>query len=88
MVSHCHILVNGKVVNVPSYTCRVGDVISVRDRESSRKIARDNHYEGAAIPPYLDADVPNFSGKVVALPEREDFPKFFQEQQVVEFYAR
>lgn len=88
MVSHCHILVNGKVVNVASYTCRVGDVISVRDRESSRKIARDNHYEGAAIPPYLDADVQNFSGKVVALPEREDFPKFFQEQQVVEFYAR
>lgn len=88
MVSHCHILVNGKVVNVASYTCRVGDVISVRDRESSRKIARDNHYEGAAVPPYLDADVPNFSGKVVALPEREDFPKFFQEQQVVEFYAR
>lgn len=88
MVSHCHILVNGKVVNVSSYTCRVGDVISVRDRESSRKIARDNHYEGAAVPPYLDADVPNFSGKVVALPEREDFPKFFQEQQVVEFYAR
>lgn len=88
MVSHCHILVNGKIVNVASYTCRVGDVISVRDRESSRKIARENHYEGAAIPPYLDADVPNFSGKVVALPEREDFPKFFQEQQVVEFYAR
>ncbi|MEZ0325545.1 MAG: 30S ribosomal protein S4, partial [Fimbriimonas sp.] len=65
-----------------------GDVISVRDRESSRGIARGNHYEGAAIPAYMEADVQGFSGKIIALPEREDCPKFFQEQQVVEFYAR
>jgi small subunit ribosomal protein S4 len=88
MVSHGHICVNGKVVNVPSYRLRIGDVISVRDREVSRGIAKMNHYEGAPVPPYMDADVPNFTGKVVALPEREDFPKYFQEQQVVEFYAR
>ncbi len=88
MVNHCHILVNGNRVDIPSYICKVGDVISVRDRESSRKIARMNHFEGAAIPPYLNSDPVNFSGKIVALPEREDFPKFFQEQQVVEFYAR
>jgi small subunit ribosomal protein S4 len=36
----------------------------------------------------MNSDVPNFKGSIVALPEREDFPKFFQEQQVVEFYAR
>jgi small subunit ribosomal protein S4 len=88
LVSHQHITVNGRVVDVPSYTCRVGDVISVRDRESSKAIARRNHYEGAPVPVYLEPDVPNMSGKIVALPEREDFPKFFQEQQVVEFYAR
>ena len=88
MVSHCHILVNGKVVNIPSFLLKVGDEIQVRDRESSRRIARDNHFEGAAIPPYMEADVVNFRGRVSSLPEREDFPKFFQEQQVVEFYAR
>lgn len=88
MVTHCHILVNGKVVNIPSYTLKVGDVIEVRDREVSRDIARRNHYEGASVPPYYDVDAPNFRGKVVALPEREDCPKFFQEQQVIEFYAR
>lgn len=88
MVSHCHILVNGRIVNIPSYQLKVGDVISVRDRESSKSLARMNHYEGAAIPAYMDADVTNMSGKIVALPEREDFPKFFKEQQVVEFYAR
>lgn len=88
MVSHCHIMVNGKPVNIASYQLKVGDTISVRERESSRGIARANHYEGAAVPAYMDADVQGFSGKVIALPEREDFPKFFQEQQVVEFYAR
>lgn len=88
MVSHGHVTVNGKVVNIPSYLLKIGDTIEVRDRESSRRIARDNHYEGAAIPAYMEADVQNFRGKVISLPEREDFPKFFQETQVVEFYAR
>jgi small subunit ribosomal protein S4 len=88
VVSHCHILVNGRVVNIPSFNLKIGDVVEVRDRESSRRIARDNHYEGAPLPAYMNSDVPNFKGSIVALPEREDFPKFFQEQQVVEFYAR
>lgn len=88
MVSHCHILVNGKMVNIASFQLKVGDVIEVRDRKSSRDIAKNNHYEAAAIPAYMEADVQNFKGKVIALPEREDFPKFFKEQQVVEFYAR
>lgn len=88
MVTHRHICVNGKVVNIPSYQLRVGDVVSVRDRDSSKGIARMNQHFGAAVPPYIDVDIPNMSGKIVALPEREDFPKFFQEQQVIEFYAR
>ncbi|MBS1706255.1 MAG: 30S ribosomal protein S4 [Armatimonadetes bacterium] len=88
MVVHCHILVNGQIVNVPSYTLKVGDVISVRDRDSSKGIARMNHYEGAPVPAYIEVDVPGMTGKIIALPEREDFPKFFEEQKVVEFYAR
>ena len=88
MVSHGHVTVNGRMVNIPSYLLKVGDVISVRERESSRGIARANHYEGAPVPAYMEADVPGYSGKVIALPEREDFPNFFKEQQVVEFYAR
>ncbi|MBX7132852.1 MAG: 30S ribosomal protein S4 [Fimbriimonadaceae bacterium] len=88
MVVHCHICVNGKVVNIPSYTLRVGDVVSVRDRDASKGIARMNHYEGAPVPAYIDVNVPGMSGKIIALPEREDFPNFFKESQVVEFYAR
>lgn len=88
MVSHCHITVNGQIVNIPSYQLKVGDVVAVRQRESSQKIARANHYEGAPVPAYIEVDVPNMAGKIIALPEAEDFPKFFQVQQVVEFYAR
>lgn len=88
LVTHGHVLVNGKVVNIPSFQLKVGDTIEMRERDASRNIARGNHYEGAPVPVYLEPDVQNMRGKVIALPEREDFPKFFQEQQVVEFYAR
>lgn len=88
MVSHGHIQVNGRTVDIASFTLKVGDEVSVRDRPSSRGIARASNYEGAPVPAYITPDVANFSGKIVALPEREDFPKFFKEQQVVEFYAR
>jgi small subunit ribosomal protein S4 len=88
LVSHRHICVNGQVVDIPSYSVKVGDVVSIRDREASHAIARRNSYEGAAVPAYLEPDVPQMSGKVIGLPEREDFPSFFEEQKVVEFYAR
>ncbi len=88
MVSHGHITVNGKLVDIPSYLLKVGDVVAVRDRDVSKAMARNNHYEGAAVPAYMEPDVPGFSGKIIALPEREDFPKSFKETQVVEFYAR
>ncbi|MGE0000888.1 MAG: 30S ribosomal protein S4 [Fimbriimonadaceae bacterium] len=88
LVGHGHVTVNGRKVDIPSYTCKVGDVIALRDKGASKDIAKRNNYEGAPIPVYLEPDVANMSGKIVALPEREDFPKFFQEQSVVEFYAR
>jgi small subunit ribosomal protein S4 len=88
MVTHGHIMVNGRPVNIPSFQLKVGDVIEVRDRDASRGIARGNHYEGAPVPVYIEPDIQNMRGKIVTLPEREDFPKFFQEQQVIEFYAR
>lgn len=88
LVNHGHITVNGKLVDIPSYTLRVGDIIAVRDNSVSKEIARRNHYEGVPVPPYMEPDVQGMAGKIVALPEREDFPDFFKEQQVVEFYAR
>src|SRR6476659_569540 len=50
MVNHGHIMVNGRLVNIPSFQLKVGDVVEVRDRPGSRRIARDNHFEGARVP--------------------------------------
>lgn len=88
LVSHGHISVNGKPVNISSYLLKVGDQIAVRDKDVSKKMVRANNPEGAAIPPYMESDPAQLTGKIVALPERDDFPKFFKEQQVVEYYAR
>ena len=88
LVSHGHIDVNGKRVNVASYSLKVGDVVSVRDNDAARNIAKRNHFEGAPVPVYMEPDVQNMRAKVIALPERDDFPSFFDEQKVVEFYAR
>jgi small subunit ribosomal protein S4 len=88
LVSHKHVTVNGQIVNISSYRCKVGDVVAVRDRDVSRDIARRSGYEGAPVPVYIEPDVLRMSGKIISLPEREDFPSFFNEQQVVEFYAR
>lgn len=88
MVSHGHITVNGRLVDISSFQTKVGDEVAVRDRKQSRGIATASNYASASVPPYLTPNVGDFSGKIVALPEREDFPKFFQEQQVVEYYAR
>ena len=90
LVSHRHICVNRQIVNIRSYRVKVGDVISVRDREVSRAIATRNAYMGAPVPVYIEPDVQAMSGKIISLPEREDFPPatLFKEQMVVEFYAR
>ncbi len=87
-VSHGHVMVNGKKVNISSYTLKVGDVVSVRNNDASKNIAKRNHFEGAPVPVYMEPDPANMSGKIIALPERDDFPEFFAEQKVVEFYAR
>ena len=79
---------NGKKVNISSYTLKVGDVVSVRNNDASKNIAKRNHYEGAPVPVYMEPDPANMNGKIIALPERDDFPEFFDEQKVVEFYAR
>ena len=88
LVSHMHVMVNGKIVNIASYQCKVGDIIEIRDRDVSRQIAIRSGYEGKAVPVYIEPDVAGMKGKIVSLPEREDFPELFQEQKVVEFYAR
>ncbi len=87
LVGHGHINVNGRKVDVPSYACREGDVISVR--EKSRKIdAISFAMQSATFPPYLNVDIEDMSAKLIAVPKPEEIPVICEISLVVEFYSR
>lgn len=90
MVSHGHILVNGKKVDIPSYLVKVGDVISIKEKSKSmlgiKLILAKNG--DRAVPGWLEVDRDNFTGKVVALATKADIDYSVQENLIVEFYSR
>ena len=90
LVSHRHIRVNGRMVNVPSYAVRVGDVITID--EGSKDVERIKTAietgEQRTVVPWLQVDRDNMTAKVLALPGREDVDQTIQEQLIVEFYSR
>ncbi|MBW4576904.1 MAG: 30S ribosomal protein S4 [Aphanothece sp. CMT-3BRIN-NPC111] len=90
LVSHGHVTVNGRTVNIASYQCRPGDVIAVRNREQSRKLVQQNlEYPGLAnMPTHLEFDKNNLTGKVNGVVEREWVALQINELLVVEFYSR
>ncbi|MFM7382118.1 MAG: 30S ribosomal protein S4 [Microcystaceae cyanobacterium] len=90
LVNHGHILVNGKVVDIPSYQCRPGDVVSVRDRDRSRQLVQANmEYPGLAnLPTHLEFDKNTLVGKVNGVIEREWIALQINELLVVEYYSR
>ena len=89
IVVHGHILVNGKKVDIPSYSVKVGDVITVREHSREQagfKALREG--TGVVTPKWLTFDAPNLTGKVVALPAREDIDCPIEEHLIVELYSR
>jgi small subunit ribosomal protein S4 len=90
LVNHGHITVNGRVVNIASYQCRPGDVISVRNREQSRRLVEANmQYPGLAnLPSHLEFDKNTFTGKVNGVIDREWIALQINELLVVEYYSR
>ncbi|MUG91587.1 30S ribosomal protein S4 [Scytonema sp. UIC 10036] len=90
LVNHGHVTINGRVVNIPSYQCRPGEVISVRDRERSKELVTTNlQYPGLAnLPSHLEFDKNKLVGKVNAVIEREWVALQVNELLVVEYYSR
>ena len=90
LVKHNHIQVNGRTVNIPSFLISVNDVISIR--EKSRKIETINDsLEAVArrgVPSWLELDQKNYTGKVKALPDRQEITMPIQEQLIVELYSK
>ena len=89
VVTHGHILVNGRKVDIPSYTVKAGDVITVRQQSSQLEMFKVLR-EGTSVvtPKWLTFDAPTLTGKVEALPQRDDIDFELQENLIVEFYSR
>ena len=88
LVSHRHIAVNGEVVNIPSYTLREGDVVSVRERSKSLEIVTDALASRGTNYPWLEWDGASLSGKFMSYPQRSDIPENINEQLIVDLYSK
>ena len=90
VVNHGHITVNGRVVSIPSYQCRPGDVIGVRNKDASKKLVESNlEFPGLAnIPTHLEFDKGKMEAKVNGIIEREWIALNINELLVVEYYSR
>lgn len=90
-VNHGHVNVNGKRVNIPSYRCKVGDVIEVK--ESSKQLIMVIEATGLAerdVPEYVEVDHNKLSASLVRIPTLSDvpYPVIMEPNLVVEFYSR
>ena len=88
LVCHRHITVNGKVVNIASYTVKAGDVIAVRERSKSLEVVV-NSLQGRVNPySWLEWDNVTLSGKFLNAPMRSEIPENIKEQLIVELYSK
>jgi small subunit ribosomal protein S4 len=90
MVTHGHIKVNSRKVNVPSYGLKVNDVVEVKDSSVSRQMGTRNLESATsrAVPDWLSLNRDAFKGTVLRVPSRDEIQPIANEQAVVEFYSR
>ena len=89
LVLHRHITVNGKVVNIPSFQVKPGDIIAVREKSKSLEVIADNlaGFNHSKYP-WIEWDETIKGGKFLHVPEREDIPENIKEQLIVELYSK
>ncbi len=90
LVTHGHVLVNGKKVNVPSSIVKVGDVIEIKESSREMLVITESLEERKTfdVPTWLELDKEHFRGKVVRLPERSDVTFPINETLIVELYSK
>ena len=90
IVSHRHVQINGKCVNIPSYRVKVGDVIEIRENAKGSQRYKDilDSTHGRAVPEWLTADEEKLSGKVVAVPTAEQIDSPVNVVAIVELYSK
>ena len=90
IVDHKHVLVNGKVVNIPSYLIKAGDVIEIKENAKSMQRYKDiiEVTGGRLVPEWMDVDIENFKGTIKNLPTREMIDVPVDEMLIVELYSK
>ena len=89
LVLHKHVLVNGEIVNIPSYSLKVGEVVAVREKSKSLEaITTSLTTRNARQFSWLEWDASAMAGKFIAVPDREQIPEKIQEQLIVELYSK
>ena len=87
-VTHRHIMVNGGIVNIPSYQLKPGDIVSVRPKSRSIEPIRESVRGSRRQYPWLEVDRKEMTGKFLDYPAREDIPENIREQLIVELYSK
>ena len=88
LVSHKHIMVNGELVNIPSYTLKPGDTVSVRERSKDLDAVTSSLHKSNKQFQWLHWDVNSKTGKFVQYPNRDEIPENINVQLIVELYSK
>ena len=90
MVTHGHITVNGRKVNVPSFGLKVNDAVEIKNSNAARQLATKNLESAGsrAVPDWLSLNKEEFKGTIMRIPTRDEIQPIANEQAVVEFYSR
>lgn len=88
LVSHRHIVVNGEVINIPSYAVKPGFVVGVRERSKTLEVITDALARRHSLLPWLEWDEEKMAGKVLNYPQRDEIPENINEQVIVELYSK
>lgn len=88
LVSHGHVTVNGKKVDIASFRLSIGDVISLRERSRGLSSVKEALENRSHLPAYLEYNDTAIEGKLIRLPERSELSQDIDEKQIVEFYNR
>jgi len=88
LVTHGHFLLNGRKHDIPSAIMRPGDVLTVREKSRNLEPIQNAVELVVAVPPWLEADHENFTGRVLHSPSRDEIDTPVEEQLIIEFYSR
>ena len=88
LVNHGHLTVNGKKVNIPSYTVKPGDVIKVKEKSTNSPKFKEVKEMTITVPEWVSVDVEKLEGKVLSVPTREQIDTPVAEHLIVELYSK